>query len=39
LWLLLARVAFGVATATTGPTVASLTGDYFLAVAANGYSG
>jgi predicted MFS family arabinose efflux permease len=29
LWLLLARVALGVVTATTGPTVASLTGDYF----------
>jgi MFS family permease len=36
LWLLLARVAFGVATATTGPTLASLTGDYF---PASGYSG
>lgn len=29
LWLLLARVALGVVTATTGPAVASLTGDYF----------
>jgi len=29
LWLLLARVALGVATATTGPAIASLTGDYF----------
>ena len=29
LWLLLARVALGVMTATTGPAVASLTGDYF----------
>lgn len=29
LWLLLARVALGVMTATTGPVVASLTGDYF----------
>ena len=29
LWLLLARVGLGVVTATTGPTVASLTGDYF----------
>ena len=29
LWLLLARVALGVATATTGPVIASLTGDYF----------
>ena len=29
LWLLLARVALGVVTATTGPTVASLTGDCF----------
>jgi predicted MFS family arabinose efflux permease len=28
-WLLLARVALGVVTATTGPAVASLTGDYF----------
>lgn len=29
LWLLLARVALGVLTATTGPAVASLTGDFF----------
>jgi predicted MFS family arabinose efflux permease len=29
LWLLLARLALGAVTATTGPTVASLTGDYF----------
>lgn len=29
LWLLLARVALGVVTATTGPVIASLTGDYF----------
>ena len=29
LWLLLARVALGMVTATTGPAVASLTGDYF----------
>lgn len=29
LWLLLARVALGVVTATAGPTIASLTGDYF----------
>ncbi|MGH3268990.1 MAG: MFS transporter, partial [Trebonia sp.] len=29
LWLLLARVALGVMTATTGPAIASLTGDYF----------
>ena len=29
LWMLLARVALGVATATTGPVIASLTGDYF----------
>ena len=29
LWMLLARVALGVVTATTGPAVASLTGDYF----------
>ncbi len=29
LWLLLARVALGIVTATAGPTVASLTGDYF----------
>jgi MFS family permease len=29
LWLLLARVALGTMTATTGPVVASLTGDYF----------
>ncbi|MGH3246830.1 MAG: MFS transporter [Trebonia sp.] len=29
LWLLLARLALGVVTATTGPAVASLTGDYF----------
>jgi predicted MFS family arabinose efflux permease len=29
LWLLLARVALGAVTATTGPTVASLTGDFF----------
>jgi predicted MFS family arabinose efflux permease len=29
LWLLLARAALGVLTATTGPAVASLTGDYF----------
>ena len=28
-WLLAARVALGVVTATGGPTVASLTGDYF----------
>ena len=28
-WLLLARVALGVATATTGPTVSSLVGDFF----------
>jgi predicted MFS family arabinose efflux permease len=28
-WLILARVALGVATATTGPAIASLTGDYF----------
>ncbi len=29
LWLLLARVALGVVTATAGPTIASLTGDFF----------
>lgn len=29
LWLLLARLALGAVTATSGPTVASLTGDYF----------
>ncbi len=29
LWLLLARVALGAVTATAGPTVASLTGDFF----------
>ncbi|MGB9279556.1 MAG: MFS transporter [Pseudonocardiaceae bacterium] len=29
LWLLLSRIALGVVTATTGPTIASLTGDYF----------
>ncbi len=29
LWLLLARVALGAVTATTGPVIASLTGDYF----------
>jgi predicted MFS family arabinose efflux permease len=29
LWMLLARAALGVVTATTGPAVASLTGDYF----------
>jgi MFS family permease len=29
LWLLLSRVALGVVTATTGPTIASLTGDFF----------
>ncbi|MGH3207443.1 MAG: MFS transporter [Trebonia sp.] len=29
LWLLIARVALGLVTATTGPAVASLTGDYF----------
>jgi predicted MFS family arabinose efflux permease len=29
LWLLLARLALGAVTATTGPAVASLTGDYF----------
>ena len=29
LWLLLARVALGIMTATSGPTVASLTGDFF----------
>lgn len=29
IWLLLARVALGVVTATTGPTIASLTGDFF----------
>ena len=29
LWLLLSRVALGAVTATAGPTVASLTGDYF----------
>ena len=29
LWLLLARVLLGVVTATAGPTVASLTGDFF----------
>ncbi len=29
LWLLLARVGLGAATATAGPTLASLTGDYF----------
>ena len=28
-WLLLARVALGIVTATAAPTVASLTGDYF----------
>jgi predicted MFS family arabinose efflux permease len=28
-WLLLSRVVLGVVTATTGPTIASLTGDYF----------
>lgn len=30
-WLLLSRVALGVVTATTGPTIASLTGDFFAA--------
>ena len=29
IWLLLARVALGAVTATAGPTVASLTGDFF----------
>jgi predicted MFS family arabinose efflux permease len=29
LWLLLARVALGVVTATAGPAIASLTGDFF----------
>jgi predicted MFS family arabinose efflux permease len=29
LWLLVARVALGAVTATTGPVIASLTGDYF----------
>ncbi|HWG02277.1 MAG TPA: MFS transporter [Trebonia sp.] len=29
LWMVLARVALGVVTATTGPAIASLTGDYF----------
>lgn len=29
LWLLLARLALGVASATTGPTVSSLVGDFF----------
>jgi predicted MFS family arabinose efflux permease len=29
LWLLLSRVALGVVTATTGPTIASLIGDFF----------
>jgi MFS family permease len=29
LWLLLARIALGAVNATTGPAVASLTGDYF----------
>ncbi len=29
LWLLLARVFLGIVTATSGPTVASLTGDFF----------
>lgn len=29
LWLLLAQVALGIVTATSGPTVASLTGDFF----------
>ncbi len=29
LWLLLSRIALGAVTATAGPTVASLTGDYF----------
>jgi predicted MFS family arabinose efflux permease len=29
LWLLLSRLALGVVTATTGPTIASLTGDFF----------
>jgi predicted MFS family arabinose efflux permease len=29
LWLLLSRIALGVVTATTGPTIASLTGDFF----------
>src|SRR5579884_1741680 len=29
LWLLLSRVALGVVAATTGPTIASLTGDFF----------
>lgn len=28
-WLLIARIALGVAIATTGPTIASLTGDFF----------
>jgi predicted MFS family arabinose efflux permease len=28
-WLLIARVGLGVVTATTGPTIASLTGDFF----------
>jgi predicted MFS family arabinose efflux permease len=31
LWLLLSRIALGVVTATTGPTIASLTGDFFSA--------
>ena len=29
LWLLLSRTALGLVTATTGPTIASLTGDFF----------
>ena len=29
LWLLLSRIALGIVTATTGPTIASLTGDFF----------
>ncbi|HET7303746.1 MAG TPA: MFS transporter [Segeticoccus sp.] len=33
LWLLLSRVALGAVTATAGPTVASLTGDFFPAAA------
>ncbi|HET8602137.1 MAG TPA: MFS transporter [Segeticoccus sp.] len=32
-WMLLSRVALGAVTATAGPTVASLTGDFFPAVA------
>jgi MFS family permease len=28
-WLLIARISLGVVTATTGPTIASLTGDFF----------